>query len=425
MLKAKLDQQAGLLNKALAENRALNEAEQAQNDVLEKDIKDLEKTIELQNKLDERDAAAKAPVNEPLFAEPRNDTNLKLFKNLGEQLKAVKKVATDGVVDERLIKLNKQNRIKNAMPLGGNENIDSEGGFAIEEDFAGMMMNSAATSGNILPLVDQYQVSANSNSVEWTDIDESSVATSVFGGVQVYWAGEGLGVTATQPKLREVEVKLQKLMGIAYATYELENDSNFASQLYTKAFTLAIQRELEACIIGGTGVGKPLGFLQSPALVTVTKETGQVASTVVWENLSKMYNRALNKQKSIWIVNPDVHEQLDFLSFPVGVGGVPVYLQASSVGALDTLKGRPVIDSDHCPALGSAGDVNFVDLSEYFLALKGGLQSDTSMHVQFLTAQNCFRFIFRANGLPKRHSALTIKNSTNKRSPYVTLGART
>ena len=350
-----------------------------------------------------------------------NEEGLRVFRNLGEQLQAIKGAALDpSNVDARLVQLNNESR----AALGANAGIPSEGGFAIQTDFAGMLMASAASAGNILPLADKYEISGNSDRVRWVDIDETSVATTVFGGVLVYWAAEAAQVTATKPKLVERELSLQKLMGVAYATYELEQDSNFISQLYTKAFTLAIQRELESCVVSGTGVGKPLGILKGGSLVQIAKEAGQVADTIVWENLSKMYHRALDKTKMAWVMHPDCHEQLDFLSFPVGVGGVPVYLPATAAGTIDTLRGKVIIESDQCSELGDLGDINFVDLSQYLLITKGGVQAATSMHVQFLTAENCFRFIFRANGMPKKNSALTIKNSAKQRSSFVALAAR-
>lgn len=99
-------------------------------------------------------------------------------------------------------------------------------------------------------------------------------------------------------------------------------------------------------------------------------------------------------------------------------------MPASSQGTLATMKGRPIIESDLCATLGTVGDINFVDLSQYMLITKGGVQSDVSMHVQFLAAENCYRFIFRANGMPKKNTALTIKNSSNTRSSFVTLATR-
>jgi len=362
------------------------------------------------------------PVNTPIYAQAKSkEKGLILFGNFADQLKAVRNAAINGTVDNRLARLNAQN-----AALGANEGNPDEGGYAVQSDFAGMMMDTAATAGEILSRVDTYEISGAANRVSWTDIDESSVATSIFGGVQVYWAAEAASVTAAKPKLTEREIKLQKLMGVAYATYELENDSNFISQLYTRAFTLAIQRELESCVVAGTGAGKPLGYLKGGALVTAAAEAGQAADTVVWENIVKMYNLAHKPSGAgyVWLLHDDVSEQLDYLSFPIGTGGVPVYLPASQSGSVTTLKSKPVIASDQCSAIGDVGDINYVDLSQYMMIYKGGVQADTSMHVQFLTAENCFRFIFRANGMPKRNKTITIKNSSKARSPFVTLAAR-
>lgn len=427
---ALLEEMRGLNTKAETEKRDFTAEESSQYATKKSEIESLraqeQRAIELKE-LDDAAAATRASnggngATIEVISNP-NDNGSRLFANLGEQLRAIQKQATTGQVDERLNKLNNESR----AAAGMNESVPSEGGFAVQTDFAGMMMESAAKAGNILPRVDQFTVGAGSNSARWVEIDETDVSTTVFGGVQVFWAGEAAAVTASKPVLKEKELKLEKLMGLAYATYELENDSTFISDLYTRAFTLAIQRKLEEGIISGSGAGRPLGILNGGGLVSVAKETNQAADTIVWENLSKMYNRAVNKDSIgsyVWLTNPDVSEQLDFLSFPVGTGGVPVYLPASQEGSITTLKGRPVVESDQLKALGDKGDVLFADLSQYMLIRKGGVQADTSMHVQFLTAENAFRFIFRANGMPKKNKTLTIKNSSNARSSYVTLDAR-
>jgi HK97 family phage major capsid protein len=412
-----------IINKAISENRAMTEEEEKEVEELETKIENCRKMIEMQAKMkrnteeEEELEDEEKPVNKPLFAEPKAIIELKLFKNFAEQLKAVKGAVTSGRVDDRLVQIN------NAA-TGMGEQIGPDGGFAVQKDFAGMLMETAVTSGNVLPLVDRYEVGAGSNGIKWVDIDETSVASTVYGGVTVYWRAEAGTVTATKPKLIEKKMDLETLMGVAYATYELDQDATFVSQLYERAFSVAIQRELENVIINGSGTGKPLGFLTGANLVSVSKETGQVAATVLWENIVKIYNRQLNKNKAVWLMHPDVQQQLDFLAFPVGVGGVPVYLPASSMGSIATLKGRPIVENDNCAALGTVGDINFVDLSEYMLITKGGVQSETSIHVQFLQAENCFRFIFRANGMPKKNSALTIKNSSNTRSSFVTVATR-
>jgi HK97 family phage major capsid protein len=381
--------------------------------ILDEIVVDEEKAEEIEKPVEEKKEERK------VFAQPKSEKRLKLFNNFGEQLMAIKRQATTGVVDDRLLRIANESRA-----TGGSVGIGSDGGFAVQTDFAGMMMETAAKSGNILPLVDNYGISDNSDNVKWVDIDETDVSSTVYGGVRVYRRAEAATVTATKPKLVEREIKLEALMGLAYATWELEKHSNFVSEMYTKSFTKAIQRKLESEIIAGLGAGECLGFQKGGDRVSVAKESGQAADTVVYENIVKMYNRMIDKQNGYWIVNPDVQEQLDFLSFPVGVGGVPVYLPASSVGTMATLKGRPIIESDHCAALGDLGDINFANLSEYMLITKGGVEQDYSIHVNFTTAENAFRFIFLANGMPKKSSALTIANSSNKRANFVTLDAR-
>ena len=405
--------------RALADKtEALTEDEETKYEAAEKEFEANEKEILRLQKLADLEAKATEPVNKPVVS-VANEPMPKPFKSLVQQLACVKNAANGNGIDPRLAKVQE---IQNAQ--GGNVGNPSEGGFAVQTDFAGMMMESAASSGEILSRVDSYQVTDGSDSVKWIDIDEDDVSSTVFGGVRVYWAAEAAAVTKSHPKLAEKELKLQKLMGIAYATYELESDSSFVNTLYTRAFELAIRRALEGAIVSGDGVGKPLGFLNSKSLVTIAKETNQPAATILWKNLSKMYHRILDKSGGVWLAHPDAHEQFDFLEFPVGTGGVPVYLPATQTGSIDTLRGKAIAESDHCAALGSKGDINFVDLNQYMMAYKGGVDAATSIHVQFLTAENCFRFIFRANGMPKRNSTLTIKNSSNVRSPFITLAAR-
>ena len=90
-----------------------------------------------------------------------------------------------------------------------------------------------------------------------------------------------------------------------------------------------------------------------------------------------------------------------------------------------TLYGRPVLPTEFNATLGDAGDIALVDFSQYLLIEKGALQVAESIHVRFLYGENTFRFMYRVNGQPYWHSALTpFKGSGNTVSPMVTLAAR-
>ena len=84
-----------------------------------------------------------------------------------------------------------------------------------------------------------------------------------------------------------------------------------------------------------------------------------------------------------------------------------------------------MIFDENCSAVGQQGDINLIDPMQYILMSKGAARQAWSIHVEFLTDQSCFRLVFRCNGAPKVDKPLTIKNSKQARSPFITLAART
>lgn len=361
------------------------------------------------------------PLDEGKPAEPapKADDKAKVrpFASLGEQLQAVRN-ASKGIMDKRLVEVN------NAVLGAGEANGGPDGGFAIQEDFAGMILATAVETGDILSRVDRYTASAAANSMRWLMVDETDVSKSVFGGVQMYWNSEGTTVAASKPRLREMKLDLEKMMGLAYITDELMTDAAFMTGFFGTAFSVALNRLLEDTIITGDGVGKPLGLLKSKALITVPAEAGQAAGSVTTENVLGMWQRALlkNRKNAVWMLHPDLETQLPKLKLGDNLLWMPE--GGLTGGMYQTLLGRPVLFNDNCSAQGAVGDMMLVDLKEYMLLSKGSVKQDWSMHVEFLTDQMCYRIIFRCNGTPKVNAPIKLKNSKNTRSPYVTLAAR-
>ncbi|MFR5810645.1 MAG: phage major capsid protein, partial [Flavonifractor plautii] len=96
------------------------------------------------------------------------------------------------------------------------------------------------------------------------------------------------------------------------------------------------------------------------------------------------------------------------------------------LGNFDTQRvlNKPVLFEDSCASPGVRGDALLVDPYMYILLTKGTVKQDWSIHVEFLTDQNCFRVVYRCNGAPKVNKPLTIKNSSKTRSPFVALADR-
>lgn len=343
------------------------------------------------------------------------------FASVGEQLRAIYNFRKNHVEDKRLQQVN------NAV-LGSNEGSGADGGFALQTDFAGMIMESAVQQSPLLNRLDRYTCSSSANAMRWVSADETDVSKSVFGGVQMYWASDGAAVAASKPQFREMKMDLEKMMGFLYCTDEMLEDAAFMTSFASSSFTLAGDRLLTESVICGDGAGKPLGLTHSKALITVAKEQSQAAGTFLGANAIKMQARAMprNRDRLVWLMHPDVEEQLPTLSIQSGEAAKFLWNPEGGLGNFDTQRvlNKPVLFEDSCSALGTAGDILLVDPYMYILLTKGTVKQDWSIHVEFLTDQNCFRVVYRCNGAPKVSKPLTIKNSTKTRSPFVALADR-
>jgi len=356
------------------------------------------------------------PVNKPVHVVV-NET--RPFKSFGEQLVAIKNAAKAGAtVDERLLK------VQNAS--GANEGVASEGGFLVQQDFIEAIEKIMFAPSNILSLCRPIPISGSANSVKLNGVDETSRATgSRWGGVRAYWADEAESVNASKPKFKKIELSLNKLMALYYATDELLADSSAMESILTQSFGEEVQFVAVDALIRGTGAGQMLGFKNSGCYIQQAKETNQAADTVVSENISKMWNRMLpsSRSRAVWLINHEVEPQLDALSFAIGTGGTisPLAMEYLTKG---TIKGRPVMVMEQCDALGDVGDINLVDPGMYYLATKGGMKFASSMHVQFLTDEMTFRVTYRVDGKPALDSAITPYKGSATLSPFVGLAAR-
>jgi HK97 family phage major capsid protein len=173
-----------------------------------------------------------------------------------------------------------------------------------------------------------------------------------------------------------------------------------------------------------------LGIINSPALVSVAIEAGQAASTIVAENIEKMFSRMLpdSLPNAKWFISQDCWPQIFQLHHAIGTGGVPVFMPPGS-GLVDapngTLFGRPIMPIEQCQPLGTAGDIIFADMSYYYWASKGGIKSDLSTSVKFVEDETAFRWVARYDGQPKVASPITPYTGSGVTiSPFVALAAR-
>ena len=376
--------------------------------------------------LDEQIAEAlKAPAvrdpSQPLQDPPRDqdDPPPNRWRSFGEQMMAVAR-ASRGVIDPRLTY---------QAATGLSEGVPSDGGYLVEKDFVSEILRKIHETRVLWSRTRNIPVGEGRNGVRWPYVDETSRATgSRLGGVRGYWVAEGVAATASKPKLARLEWEFKKLAVLIYGTDELLGDATALGGFLGQAAAEELGFMLDDAIVRGDGVGKPLGLLNALATVSVAKETGQAASTVVAENIEKMFARMWSKSvpRATWYMNQAVWPQIFQLHHVVGTAGVPMFIPPGALtqAPLGLLLGRPIEVIEQADALGTVGDIIFADLSEYGVIDKGGVEAATSIHVKFVEDETAFRFILRVDGQPMWVNKLTPYKGADTISPYITLATR-
>jgi len=344
------------------------------------------------------------------------------FKSIGEQLAAVK---TATLTQGR--ELAPRLKALNIKALGANELVGSEGGFLLEPAFVDGLLTPLHDTGPFSSRAAKLSIGPNSNGLTVRAVDETNRATgSRWGGIQGYRLAEAGTKLATTPTFRLIELRLKKYAVLCYATEELLQDTTALGGIIQQGASEELDFMINDDIMNGLGVGGPLGILNSGALVTVTKEGGQLADTVVTANIFKMWARMHPRSKSnaVWYINTDVTPQLYGLNLTVGTGGMPMYMAPGSLpnAPSGSLLGRPVVETEFSPSIGDAGCVLLADMSQY-VTIDKDVQAASSIHLQFLTDQTAFRFVYRCDGQPKIAAPLTpYKGTGSTLSPFVALG---
>lgn len=403
-------------------------------DVAKQAVADEEKRLKEQDEIRERTAAIEAEsqdfgrigrdgariTSQRLAAE--DDEDKRGFKNHREFLLSVMETGKRGrITDDRL------NLCRSPLNVAGADEQstfdDPYGGFLIPEGFLPDLLMVMAEEDPISGLV--TQIPMENAVVKIPARVDKTHTNSVSGGLRVYRRAEADTSSSSRMEVEQVTLTATSLFGLAYSTEELLDRSPMSFVALLEAgFRDEFRAKLMEERLDGTGAGEFEGVRNSPAVVSVAKESGQAADTIVKENIDNMRSRCWGYGRAVWLYNHDALPQLRSLVQNVGTGGAPVpYFQVDANGN-STLDGRPAFATEFAQTIGDSGDIILGNWSQYIEGTLSGLRSAESIHVRFINHERTFKFWLENDGRCWWRSALTPKNSSNTLSPFVVLDAR-
>jgi HK97 family phage major capsid protein len=260
----------------------------------------------------------------------------------------------------------------------------------------------------------------------------ATYGVQVHGGMTVNVANEASDRSATggDPVFADVMLIAKVYAEMHKVSNELLMDSPMALAplLQTLLFESLGFREDYDCLMGN-GVNKCLGVLNSAnaALISTTRT---ITSHLTFDDAVAQYTSMLpsSLNTAIWTCSPSAFRDVMKFSVVVGLGGSTVMLgnypgQSGVQAPPAYLLGRPIFISEKVPALGTAGDLAFVDYSYYLLGDRMQPTLTTSDQRYFETYQTAFLLSERLDGQPWLSTTLTAANNSDTLSAYVVTAA--
>lgn len=405
-----------LLKTAEDEDRDLTEAEGAEFDKIAAEIDQVKAEIgTLERMAERRDALGvirSVPANDRISDEPNPETTAG-FRDVAEFSVAVRAACRpgSGAVDQRLM----------AAPTNFHTGGAASGeGYEVPAQFRDDIFEIVQSLDEFGGLVDEEPTMAR-------EVKGLADETTPWGatGVSAGWRSEGAQMTPSKLTTEPRTTPLHELYAFVLATEELLEDAPRLAARVTRKAGEAIAWKRNDSLFWGTGAGQPLGWMNSPALVSVAKEGSQAADTLDDQNILKMYARLLQVpgDRPIWVANRDVVPQLMTLQ----IGDKPMWV--GSNGLVDApngmLMGYPIRFTEHAKTLGDKGDIMLISPKGYYaLRRTSGPQFAQSMHLYFDYALQAFRWMFRFGGQPHLSAPVSPANGSSTKSHFVTLDER-
>jgi HK97 family phage major capsid protein len=293
------------------------------------------------------------------------------------------------------------------------------GGYTVPRDYSVALLKALSEESFVYPRA--THVGMESRETQCPQIDTNTVQASgvsaLIGGINFTW-GSSQSPIETEPTFTELDLVAWDLLGVVKMSNQMLMDIGPRGEdSLISLFGRAAAWSTEYAFFQGKGAGQsmPLGLLNSPGALTVSRTTpNQIANT----DIAKMASELLpySWKNAIWACSPTCLAQV------VALSNYFINQTEHESANCGTLLTRPLFVTDKLQALGSTGDLVLFDPSLYVVGVRQEILVEASGEgPSFGTYQTYFRIWLRIDGKPWVSKSITLADGTTKVSPYVIL----
>jgi len=346
------------------------------------------------------------------------------FKGWSEYLRAV---GMAGLRDQHRRTLDPRLRYMKDEPIPGEskqmvESVGASGGFLVPTEFLAQLQAVMGESSLVRPRATIIRM--RRRQIELPVLDQTGTTAGLphwFGGMRAYWAEEASAKTHTEATFRKVSLVAHKLIMYTYASDELLDDSAISLADFLAGpvgFAGCIAWNEDYTFINGTGVGQPLGVIPAPATITVARAAG---GAIGWADLANMVENFLPSGRGVWFITQSAMADLIQLNGPAANPSY-IWVPNAAEGVPGYLLGMPVVWTEKCPLIGTAGDVILADWRYYLIGDRQATTVESTQYDRWEYDETSWRAVHRVDGQPWLSLPLTYQDGTTQVSPFVILG---
>jgi len=336
------------------------------------------------------------------------------FKDWAEFLKAL-----HGGRDARLQPVDSvmtENERKAALAEGAG----STGGYLVPPEFRAELLEVQAETAIVRPRAFTLPMASRSVTIPMLNQTTAPSAgeTAFFGGVNLEWIEEAQAKPEKEPTFKQLELVAHELAGWMPASNALLADSAITlGALIPRLFAGAAGWAEDYAFLRGNGVGKPLGVINAPATVWITRSA---ATTFKFVDAVTMLSRFLSSSwgRGVWVLQQSVLPQLYQMQ---DAASQYIWLPNASEKGPGTLLGMPITFTEKLPVLGAKGDALLCDFGYYVVGDREMPAVASSIHERFRYNQTTWRISERVDGQPWLDDKITLADASTTVSPFVGL----